>query len=252
MGLLLLVFLALVVKISSQNCRWTDPVSGTNFDLSPLYKPDAWYSNLTSKYTYDLNVCGIVPSSGCSQKNGLLCQYDGIAFTAMIAGWNVTTSGSGRDAKAYGEWGLIDPTNPATGVLVNFTNGDACVLSNQRYDRIAIMKFYCGTGQPSTFDLLEAPTCTFTSTYYSDAGCPAHDGSSGISGGSIFLIMVVVVVPLYVVIGCIYKSKAQGTAGIESCPNIEFWRDLSGLIKDGFKFLAGGCKKGSGDSYDEL
>jgi len=221
--------------------------------LSSLNRPDSWYTNSTTKYSYELNVCNTVSSSDCLAKKGLLCQYEGIQLTSMLAGWNVNTSGSGAVAKAYGEWSLIDPTDPAIGVVLTFTNGEVCFLSSTRLDRVAIMKFYCGTGQPETFNIAEAPTCTFTLTYYSAAGCPAADsGSSGLSGGSLFLIIVVIVVPLYVVIGCIYKSKAQGTAGMESCPNIEFWRDLPGLIKDGFKFLAGGCKKGSGDSYDEL
>jgi len=256
MALLLLVFLALVVNISSQGCTYTEP-GGKQFDLSGLNKPTGWYTNATSQYTYELNVCGVVQSSGCSTANGLLCQYNtaGGSFVSMLAGWNVVTSGSGNPAKPYGEWGLIDTSNPDAGVFLNFSNGASCYMNAKNNDRVVLMKFFCqsGGGKPDTFNLVEFPTCTFTVTYYSDAGCPlSSSGSGGISGGSVFLIMVAIALPLYILIGCIYKSKAQGTAGMESCPNIEFWRDLPGLIKDGFKFIAGGCKKGSGDSYDEL
>jgi len=50
------------------------------------------------------------------------------------------------------------------------------------------------------------------------------------------LIILVVVIPLYIIMGWIYKRFRVGTTGIESCPNVEFWRDFPGLVKDGIRF----------------
>jgi len=71
------------------------------------------------------------------------------------------------------------------------------------------------------------------------------------SGGLVFIIILLVVTPVYIVVGCIYKAKTKGTTGIESCPNIDFWRDLPGLVKDGFRFVIGKCR-GGGGSYQTV
>ena len=68
-----------------------------------------------------------------------------------------------------------------------------------------------------------------------------------------FIIILCVVIPLYVIIGCIYKSQKLGATGMEKCPNVEFWRDLPSLVKDGCAFtvvklkgLCGGSGGGGG------
>ena len=55
---------------------------------------------------------------------------------------------------------------------------------------------------------------------------------SGISGGWIFIIIVVVAIPIYILVGMAYQWKLKGKAcGVEAIPNIEFWKDLPALIK---------------------
>jgi len=46
----------------------------------------------------------------------------------------------------------------------------------------------------------------------------------------------VVVVVLYLGIGCAYNFKAKGARGVEMIPNIDFWRGLPSLIGDGLRF----------------
>jgi len=80
---------------------------------------------------------------------------------------------------------------------------------------------------------------------------------SGISGGWIFIIIVVVSVFVYVVSGCIYKRHKKGTTGMkESCPNVDFWSDVPSLAKGGCLFtyrkLKGCCGKTSDDTYNEM
>jgi hypothetical protein len=100
--------------------------------------------------------------------------------------------------------------------------------------------------------------CIYNLLLSHKAGCPGggggggggggDGGSGGLSGGTVFLIILIVVIPVYVAVGCIYKRQRMGASGMESCPNIDFWRDLPGLVGDGFKFtwskLRGLCGKG--------
>lgn len=60
---------------------------------------------------------------------------------------------------------------------------------------------------------------------------------------ALLLRSLLVVTTLYVVGGCVFKHKKQGTQGMESCPNVDFWRALPGLVKDGCVFFFQLCKK---------
>jgi len=126
----------------------------------------------------------------------------------------------------------------------------------------AFLQFVCGptnSSVPNAFNVTEDDsTCTFVTTLVSPTGCSGGSSGGGggssddLSGGSVFIIILVVVIPVYIIVGCIYKWRVNGTSGIESCPNIEFWRDLPHLVKDGFSYTMSGCKKGSDSHYDEL
>jgi len=59
---------------------------------------------------------------------------------------------------------------------------------------------------------------------------------TGLTWGWLFIILFSVAVVLYFGIGMVYKYKKLGVTGIETIPNIEFWRDYPGLIKDGIAF----------------
>jgi hypothetical protein len=68
------------------------------------------------------------------------------------------------------------------------------------------------------------------------------DGKHGLSGGWIFIILFFVAVILYFLCGCLFKHYRQGTMGLESTPNVDFWRELPGLLKDGCIFFGGLCR----------
>jgi hypothetical protein len=86
-------------------------------------------------------------------------------------------------------------------------------------------------------------------------------GDGGIGGGTVFLIILIVVIPVYIIAGCVYMRKQKGTTTMaESCPHSEFWFAFPGLIKDGCMFTAAKIKqaagrvsnKGTADGYDEV
>lgn len=60
---------------------------------------------------------------------------------------------------------------------------------------------------------------------------------TGLNWGWFFITMFAIVMGLYCGIGMIWKYKKLGVTGIETIPNIEFWRDYPGLIKDGMAYF---------------
>jgi len=58
----------------------------------------------------------------------------------------------------------------------------------------------------------------------------------GIDVGWILIIIVIVCVILYLGVGVVYKWRRHDAKGLDLIPNIEIWREIPGLIKDGFMF----------------
>ncbi|XP_035689605.1 cation-dependent mannose-6-phosphate receptor-like [Branchiostoma floridae] len=81
-------------------------------------------------------------------------------------------------------------------------------------------------------------------------GASASCNSSGISGGWVFVIIVLVVLVVYLVGGIIFMSLVKKASGAERIPNVEFWKDLPILVKDGAVLVISPCRKQ--DSYDKI
>jgi len=98
-------------------------------------------------------------------------------------------------------------------------------------------------------------TVTFTGPLSSDGDAAA----GGLSGGSLFLILFLgVALPVYLGGGWYYNHKYKELQGVEAVPQIEYWRQLPGLVKDGCifsyketnKFIKHMSDKHSGASAD--
>ena len=56
---------------------------------------------------------------------------------------------------------------------------------------------------------------------------------------------ILVGVALYFAVGMVVNWKVRGaTSVVEMIPNRTFWMALPGMVVDGCKFIAHGCKKG--------
>jgi len=90
--------------------------------------------------------------------------------------------------------------------------------------------------------------CTITIVIYSKAGCGKEvslPGSAGETVAIVILVLLIVGVVAYFVAGMIYNWKVKGAQSVsEMIPHRGFWCALPGLVKDGCKFIAHGCKKG--------
>lgn len=89
-------------------------------------------------------------------------------------------------------------------------------------------------------------SCLYNIAMQSGAVCPktSSGGSSGVkppkkgglSGGSIFLIIISCLAFVYVAGGMIFNWQKYDASGWELCPNREFWSGFGGLIKGGALF----------------
>jgi cation-dependent mannose-6-phosphate receptor len=250
------------------NCKYAAPSPGTaTWDLSSLTKTDGSdYTGTDTEYKYKMNVCGV--STGCDggatpSKNLAICQFSmADVFVASLGSFAVDPV-----------WALIgSPPLPAEkGVQYTMTNGEQCWIEGRQMIRTVNQVFSCrtGSGTDSTVTVTEDKIqCIFTVTLNTDKACqgsgpgPTPDPpkpsqpSSGLGGGSVFIIIVFSLIPVYIGLGCLYGYKKKGVAGIEAFPNIEFWRDLPALVRDGARYswnmTRSGCKNGRAEQYDAL
>lgn len=70
-----------------------------------------------------------------------------------------------------------------------------------------------------------------------------------LSGGSICLIILAVVIPLYLIGGVLYNKYVKGRSGSAMIPNHTFWSNLPGLCADGFRFMI--CRAPVGAKNEE-
>eukprot|EP01104_Vermistella_antarctica_P021680 TRINITY_DN998_c0_g1_i1.p1 TRINITY_DN998_c0_g1~~TRINITY_DN998_c0_g1_i1.p1 ORF type:complete len:229 (-),score=40.35 TRINITY_DN998_c0_g1_i1:132-818(-) len=182
-------------------------------------------------------------------------------------------SASKRNTLPNTHWSF-DSTQPlpksigTEGLGVQYGGGKDCG-STPRQTTIYIK---CGESQFKAISASEPKgSCVYTITIESTAGCAASGsgsgsgsgviptgggstgGSTGSSSGSflgwfwgwLVIILFVLVVVVYLVAGGVYKFKVLEERGLEVVPNIDFWRDVPSLVKDGsvFGFHAITCHK---------
>jgi len=223
LGVLLLVALP---AMCSAACSYT--ANGWTYDLSSLTKTRGVYSGTGDGVTYAMDVCGIVHDGGiCEQNSCTICQ---------------TNEMVGCHSKSMpNSWAMIDNSNPHLGAKQVFVGrANACQVAGRWVPARIEIQFTCSTAPtPDQFQVTplnpDDPNCLLTFQLPSPAACP-HPANSGLSGGSIFIAVVLCSAVIYVVGGLIYGTVVQKREGIEAFPHINFWRTLPGLVKDGVRF----------------
>lgn len=92
---------------------------------------------------------------------------------------------------------------------------------------------------------------------FSPFACPITiEEISKPSTGGVLLILFLISTFTYFTIGSIVRFMYLGARGIEVIPNLDFWKDLPGLVRDGIRFLQNGCRverrAPDPDSYDAI
>jgi len=251
-----LVYLCLLAALFVPACLAAYPcevsLGGKKWDFTPLSKNEFVGKDTSIDYTFNVKMCGVSASStDCTSRGGSVCAYSNMgALMGAIGKF---------DGDPQASWSLIDNGAPGQGVQLTFTNGDNVLFNKQT----TVIKMTCDPAvEPSATTFLDVQTSngsprTFTITFPSKYGCPSSGGGSGgkkggLSGGWVFIIILLVTSFVYVVGGCVYKRRVQGTTGRESCPNVAFWMAIPGLVKDGCRFTWSKIRGTNAQGYDNV
>ena len=167
------------------------------------------------------------------------------------------------------QWFLLDPSNPKTGgVKAKFIGAAAsdsdpfwCSFNpstGAQYEREVHFNFYCNkhVSGVKVMTAVQNHTndCRYQLEFETALACASGGGSGGISGGWVFIIILVCLAFLYVVGGMGYGYFT--TRRLEF-PNMEFWTAFADLVRDGFLFVGHGFKKQGGSlagagAYDDI
>jgi len=148
--------------------------------------------------------------------------------------------------------------------------GFILLFSGGSEDRTADVEFICnqnaGVGTFAVAQPAEQPQHQYHMKWETKFACPTGgdggdggdggggDGGGGpaISGGWIFIIILLSLFVLYIIGGVAYNKFRKDAHGLELIPNHEFWFALPGLVRDGniytYKKLRGLC----GHKYEEM
>ena len=123
-----------------------------------------------------------------------------------------------------------NPQGPGTGVLMIVKNAK-CNFQ----PRIVRVTFICdrSASKPRTMIVKEAPTCTFEITVRAAEACPLSSSGSSLSGGTIFLLILLILVAVYLLGGVLYNRLQAKQQGLELLPNRSFWILVFGLFLTG-------------------
>lgn len=203
---------------------WRNPQKGQT-DFAATYQPDG--------STFNVNVCGQTITNKCPSDG--VCQ--------------VTTQGVGYGNGDASKATWADYPGAVQGVSITYPSGSGASCPGGVI-RKSVLNIKCdtsaaGDGVISTIAESTTPPCTYTISMSSKWACPGSagpppkppkpPGSGGLSAGSIILIIVACLIPVYLVVGAVVKWKVYGAEpmSIDIIPNVDFWTALPFLVKDG-------------------
>lgn len=247
---LIIVFLSFILLInasetfSQAKCHWSDDKSN-EYDLSSLKKADFWKvkdgngdSGLFAM-DYLFNFCQTV-SQKC--KNTYVGALEALEVLGQLT---ETCEVLGKNEASEQTIAHIDSNKPDLGLKITYSNGDTCTgsenpIENGKSRKVSFL-IYCADHQSTEFVQTKINSNTITKcslefSIKSPAGCHIGYGTSSLKKSAIILLWVLVLFIIYSVLGLAYNVKYKGKNGIEAFPNIGFWREFPGLVKDGIKF----------------
>mmetsp|Transcript_33750 Transcript_33750/g.94987 ORF Transcript_33750/g.94987 Transcript_33750/m.94987 type:complete len:256 (+) Transcript_33750:165-932(+) len=230
-----LVLTALMVLSASAKTTWPCTFSfSNNYDLNSISDTefdavDGNDNDYFFKVCDPTTVAGGISSTKPCDADTQVCQQ------------SVTTGVScGIGPPTTSELSILNGVS-TSGVVMKTTGGVVGCGNTARSTTINVVCIddFSGKAEGSLDAVDEEPPCTYTINLYTIAGCPGNGGgggSGGIPGGAVFIIILVCVLVIYICGGVGYNYY-KGNRGVELVPNLEFWKDLPYLLKDGVMFI---------------
>eukprot|EP01116_Phalansterium_solitarium_P011763 TRINITY_DN27539_c0_g1_i1.p1 TRINITY_DN27539_c0_g1~~TRINITY_DN27539_c0_g1_i1.p1 ORF type:complete len:238 (-),score=26.74 TRINITY_DN27539_c0_g1_i1:219-932(-) len=232
-----LLVLTLVVHAFAYSCKWN------GFDLSKLENDvqDYRQSMGLGGQAYYLNACRSVVTAACKTANCAACQTwsGGQACLGVTTSSTFTTNGNSLSL-AFGGG------DDGRSMLINFSCDKTAGTGTPVFNTETASKQY-------VFDWSSQYACAGAPTPSPSppSGSPGSKQAGGISGGTIFLIVILCSTVVYLGAGVAWNYRRQET-GVRLIPQVEFWTSIPGLVKDGALFIVAKIRGGGGGSYQSV
>ncbi|XP_013380064.1 uncharacterized protein LOC106151379 [Lingula anatina] len=119
-------------------------------------------------------------------------------------------------------------------------------------EQVTIVTLVCNKTITDTADYIAIGTVTGNAPYFLSishkCACPGLC-TPGLSAGTVIIIVFFCVLAVYLIGGVLYTKFVKKSTGMELIPNLDLWKTFFQLIKDGFMFLVGKCKR---SQYDKI
>jgi len=202
-----LLFVCFVATQNQKDCSKILGLNGDLYDLTPLVgkslETTDGFSSFKVVVCQNTQTCG-----GCTSLTGGYCQTNEF-FTDCI-----------------GKFAGGSPLPDSPGVLLLYDQGD--------YGNTGQVKIKCNP-TATTITKIVGEQFNKVTTCESMYACPSKQ--SLISTGTVIMIVVIVVIVIYFGAGIAWNKFREQKDGVELIPNIEFWKELPGLVKDGVLFV---------------
>ena len=125
------------------------------------------------------------------------------------------------------------------GVSFVYGDGDPCVSDPSNLPVSFQLNLECDNtvskGDEPHVSTASGAVCIETVTIRSSANCPSTVTS--LSPVLLLAIILVGAITLYLIVGIVFKSQVMGTSGVESIPNVDFWREFPTNVRIGCRAL---------------
>jgi len=224
-GALALLLICSAMLVNAQNCATlADPTDSSKiYNLNPLAAATDYVTINTRypTYSFNINVCKplVYTDSVCAAGTGI-CEKS--SFSSSKIGMSATTF-----------------TVQSPGVLVmTYSGGTGCFSGT--------ITFTCKEGAGIGAPVYVSENCIYAFSWETEYACSkalgdgddgdddsGPPGTGGLSIGSILCIIFFVSIFVYFAAGYAFRYQKYEARGVDAIPNLDFWRELPALVKDG-------------------
>lgn len=244
-----LASLAAGAALSAFPCTFTFPEAFVTYDLSSLSAQVAPWTDGT--FSAAFSFCQNLPDVYCG--SGLVRS----ASSFGLSGQQTCSQSYGSAASASATL-LARATAVTGGISLLYPTGEQCgPTQGETYS--TILNLECAPGAPLTVvSRTLAPSgdgCGVVVELRADAGCGALVRGAPpprpLNGGIVAFLVVLGLGALYCGGGAVYKRRVLGARGLESLPNIDFWRSAADALRRGVAWVTCGRLGAGADEPDD-
>ncbi|KAJ9583314.1 hypothetical protein L9F63_022331 [Diploptera punctata] len=231
-------------KVSDCKCVFQ---TGMGINLLPLNKEQTWLNSSFGNSTFYFHPCSDLPLGNHSGENDCTSGTSACLLNGTTGTFHNLGSSTNTSFFSIGVTGFpilfysYNNITTAIGLRCAFVNQSALNYIDEHNNKNITYLFELQSRWACPVEIFPSNTTTTSAS---------TSPSSGLSTGSVLVIIFLVFVTTYFVGGAIALKLLRGAEGREMIPNYDFWVDLPNLVKDGTTFVFNGCQ--TTPSYDRI